>query len=47
LVLKKHFPEADVSSIDFSEKALETAKEMRNIISYPSILFMPIIFILN
>ncbi|HCN49694.1 MAG TPA: peptide chain release factor N(5)-glutamine methyltransferase [Chryseobacterium sp.] len=26
LVLKKHFPEADVSSIDFSEKALETAK---------------------
>ncbi|MBP2615295.1 peptide chain release factor N(5)-glutamine methyltransferase [Chryseobacterium jejuense] len=26
LVLKKHFPEAEVSSIDFSEKALETAK---------------------
>jgi len=25
LVLKKHFPEAAVSSIDFSEKALETA----------------------
>ena len=27
LVLKKHFPEAKVSSIDFSEKALETAKK--------------------
>lgn len=26
LVLKKYFPKADVSSIDFSEKALETAK---------------------
>lgn len=26
LVLKKHFPEAEVSSIDFSEKALEVAK---------------------
>jgi release factor glutamine methyltransferase len=26
LVLKKHFPNADISSIDFSEKALETAK---------------------
>lgn len=26
LVLKKHFPKAEVSSIDFSEKALETAK---------------------
>lgn len=26
LVLKKHFPEAKVSSIDFSEKALNTAK---------------------
>lgn len=26
LVLKKHFPQARVSSIDFSEKALETAK---------------------
>ncbi|PQA94060.1 protein-(glutamine-N5) methyltransferase, release factor-specific [Chryseobacterium shigense] len=26
LVLKKHFPGADISSIDFSEKALETAK---------------------
>lgn len=25
LVLKKHFPEAEVSSIDFSEKALQTA----------------------
>ncbi|HCA09939.1 peptide chain release factor N(5)-glutamine methyltransferase [Chryseobacterium sp.] len=27
LVLKKHFPEAQISSIDFSEKALETAKK--------------------
>ncbi|KFF12392.1 protein-(glutamine-N5) methyltransferase [Chryseobacterium soli] len=27
LVLKKHFPEAVVSSIDFSEKALETARK--------------------
>ncbi|MGE6396053.1 peptide chain release factor N(5)-glutamine methyltransferase [Chryseobacterium scophthalmum] len=27
LVLKKHFPEAEVSSIDFSEKALKTAKK--------------------
>lgn len=27
LVLKKHFPEAAVSSIDFSEKALETARK--------------------
>ncbi len=27
LVLKKYFPEAEVSSIDFSEKALETAKK--------------------
>ncbi|ASK29595.1 protein-(glutamine-N5) methyltransferase, release factor-specific [Chryseobacterium sp. T16E-39] len=27
LVLKKHFPQAEVSSIDFSEKALETAKK--------------------
>ncbi|MDQ1096451.1 release factor glutamine methyltransferase [Chryseobacterium sp. SORGH_AS909] len=27
LVLKKHFPEADVSSIDFSREALETAKK--------------------
>lgn len=27
LVLKKHFPEAEVSSIDFSEKALNTAKK--------------------
>jgi len=27
LVLKKHFPEAKVSSIDFSEKALKTAKK--------------------
>ncbi|MEI7489032.1 MAG: peptide chain release factor N(5)-glutamine methyltransferase [Chryseobacterium sp.] len=27
LVLKKHFPEAEVSSIDFSEKALEVAKK--------------------
>jgi len=26
LVLKKYFPNADISSIDFSEKALETAK---------------------
>lgn len=26
LVLKKHFPEAEISSIDFSEKALETAR---------------------
>ncbi len=26
LVLKKHFPQAQVSSIDFSEKALDTAK---------------------
>ncbi|MDC8104298.1 peptide chain release factor N(5)-glutamine methyltransferase [Chryseobacterium sp. B21-037] len=26
LVLKKHFPDADVSSIDFSEAALETAR---------------------
>lgn len=26
LVLKKHFPEAEISSIDFSEKALEVAK---------------------
>nr|WP_315035598.1 peptide chain release factor N(5)-glutamine methyltransferase [uncultured Chryseobacterium sp.] len=27
LVLKKHFPEAEVSSIDFSEKALEKAQQ--------------------
>ncbi|KIC62827.1 peptide chain release factor N(5)-glutamine methyltransferase [Chryseobacterium taiwanense] len=27
LVLKKHFPEAEVTSIDFSEKALEMAKK--------------------
>lgn len=27
LVLKKHFPQAEVTSIDFSEKALETAKK--------------------
>lgn len=27
LVLKKHFPEAEVTSIDFSEKALQTAKK--------------------
>lgn len=27
LVLKKHFPEAEVTSIDFSEKALKTAKK--------------------
>lgn len=27
LVLKKHFPEADVTSIDFSEKALEMARK--------------------
>ncbi|MCE3074629.1 peptide chain release factor N(5)-glutamine methyltransferase [Chryseobacterium gwangjuense] len=27
LVLKKYFPEAEVTSIDFSEKALETAKK--------------------
>ncbi|WEK70958.1 MAG: peptide chain release factor N(5)-glutamine methyltransferase [Candidatus Chryseobacterium colombiense] len=27
LVLKKHFPEADITSIDFSEKALETARK--------------------
>jgi release factor glutamine methyltransferase len=27
LVLKKYFPEAEVSSIDFSEKALETARK--------------------
>lgn len=27
LVLKKHFPEAEVTSIDFSEKALEVAKK--------------------
>lgn len=27
LVLKKHFPETEVTSIDFSEKALETAKK--------------------
>ncbi|UWX61554.1 peptide chain release factor N(5)-glutamine methyltransferase [Chryseobacterium oranimense] len=26
LVLKKHFPEAAISSVDFSEKALETAR---------------------
>ncbi|WP_343608757.1 peptide chain release factor N(5)-glutamine methyltransferase [Chryseobacterium oranimense] len=26
LVLKKHFPAAEISSVDFSEKALETAK---------------------
>ncbi|GEN74822.1 peptide chain release factor N(5)-glutamine methyltransferase [Chryseobacterium hagamense] len=26
LVLKKHFPQAHISSVDFSEKALETAK---------------------
>ncbi|WP_415327572.1 peptide chain release factor N(5)-glutamine methyltransferase [Chryseobacterium sp. MMS23-Vi53] len=27
LVLKKHFPQAEITSIDFSEKALETAKK--------------------
>ncbi|MBV8324946.1 peptide chain release factor N(5)-glutamine methyltransferase [Chryseobacterium sp.] len=27
LVLKKHFPEAEVSSIDYSEKALKTARQ--------------------
>lgn len=27
LILKKHFPEAEVSSIDFSEKALKVAKK--------------------
>lgn len=27
LVLKKHFPQAEVTSIDFSEKALQTAKK--------------------
>lgn len=27
IVLKKHFPNADISAIDFSEKALETAKK--------------------
>ena len=27
LVLKKHFPQAEVTSIDFSEKALKTAKK--------------------
>jgi len=27
LVLKKHFPETEVSSIDFSEKALQTARK--------------------
>jgi release factor glutamine methyltransferase len=27
LLLKKHFPQAEVTSIDFSEKALETAKK--------------------
>ncbi|MDQ0593965.1 release factor glutamine methyltransferase [Chryseobacterium ginsenosidimutans] len=27
LILKKHFPEAEVTSIDFSEKALEVAKK--------------------
>ncbi|MGH1517513.1 peptide chain release factor N(5)-glutamine methyltransferase [Chryseobacterium sp. JK1] len=27
LVLKKHFPNAEISSIDFSEKALETARK--------------------
>ncbi|WP_159476002.1 peptide chain release factor N(5)-glutamine methyltransferase [Chryseobacterium sp. 18068] len=27
LVLKKHFPEAEITSIDFSEKALKTAKK--------------------
>lgn len=27
LVLKKHFPQAEVLSVDFSEKALETARE--------------------
>lgn len=26
LVLKKHFPEAEISSVDFSEKALQTAR---------------------
>ncbi|MCX8523301.1 peptide chain release factor N(5)-glutamine methyltransferase [Chryseobacterium formosus] len=30
LVLKKHFPQAEVTSIDFSEKALETAKKNAN-----------------
>lgn len=27
LILKKHFPEAEISSVDFSEKALQTAKK--------------------
>ncbi len=27
LVLKKHFPKAEISSVDFSEKALETARK--------------------
>lgn len=30
LVLKKYFPKAEVSSIDFSEKALETARKNAN-----------------
>ncbi len=30
LVLKKHFPKAEVTSIDFSEKALEVAKKNAN-----------------
>ena len=30
LVLKKYFPDAEITSIDFSEKALETAKKNAN-----------------
>lgn len=47
LVLKKYFPEAEVSSIDFSEKALKTAKKMQIIISCRLISSMQIIFTLN
>lgn len=43
LVLKKHFPETEVTSIDFSEKALETAKRMQTFINLPLPLFMQII----
>jgi release factor glutamine methyltransferase len=47
ITLKKHFPNAEISAIDISEKALEIAKKMQNFIKQIFNLFNKIILIQN
>jgi release factor glutamine methyltransferase len=47
ITLKKHFPNAEISAMDISEKALEIAKKMQNFIKQIFNLFNKIILIQN